>query len=224
VPSSISDRASLCSVPIFHGRDIDFLWPRTRTSSCSRSASSSSQPCRGAQLPSARPALAMAAESLCAQFPARPGWSRRRSRLSPFAFVEAPWLDSAQFASYSPLCRARSVPLFLRVLPRSSLFSFLPSRCRARKTARSRHRVRNARARHGEMMRVFVSEPSWRPACFAHPRRLLAGAPTRQPLLSYLRQHTTMVVFIEFANTLLLIRLSSLVIASRVVEPIVLPV
>jgi hypothetical protein len=137
VQSSISDRASLCSVPIFHGRDIDFLWRRTRTSSCSRSASGSSQPCRGAQLPSARPALAMAAESLCAQFPARPGWLRHLSRLSPFAFVEAPWLDSAQFVSCSPLRHARSVLLFLRVLPRSSQFSSPLSCCRARETARS---------------------------------------------------------------------------------------
>jgi hypothetical protein len=36
----------------------------------------------------------------------------------------------------------------------------------------------------------------------------------RQPLLSYPRQHTTVVVFIEFANALLLIRLSSLLRAS----------
>jgi hypothetical protein len=42
---------------------------------------------------------------------------RRRSRLSPFVFVEVPCLDSAQFASYSPLRRARSVSLFLRALP-----------------------------------------------------------------------------------------------------------
>jgi hypothetical protein len=41
------------------------------------------------------------------------------------------------------------------------------------------------------------------PACFAHPRRLLVGAPTRQLSLSYPRQHATVVVFIEFANTLL---------------------
>jgi hypothetical protein len=80
------------------------------------------------------------------------------------------------------------------------------------------------RARHGETLRVFVSEPARCPACFAHPRRLLASAPTHQPLLSYPRQHATVVVFIEFANTLLSIRLSSLVIASRVVEPVVLPV
>jgi hypothetical protein len=49
--------------------------------------------------------------------------SRHRFRLSPFAFFDAPWLDSAQFVSCSSLRRARSVPLFLRVLSRSSLFS-----------------------------------------------------------------------------------------------------
>jgi hypothetical protein len=42
--------------------------------------------------------------------------SHRRFRLSPFAFVDAPWLDSAQFASCSSLRRVRSVPLFLRML------------------------------------------------------------------------------------------------------------
>ena len=54
--------------------------------------------------------------------------SRRRFRLSPFAFVDAPWLDSAQFASCSSLHRACSVPLFLRVLSRSFLFSSPSSR------------------------------------------------------------------------------------------------
>jgi hypothetical protein len=44
---------------------------------------------------------------------------------------------------------------------------------------------------------------AWRAACFAHPRRLLAGVPTRQLSLSYSRQHATVVVFIEFANALL---------------------
>jgi hypothetical protein len=53
-----------------------------------------------------------------------------------------------------------------------------------------------------------------RPACFAHPRRLLAGAPTRQLSLSYLHQHATVVVFVEFTNALLPIRLSSLWCAS----------
>jgi hypothetical protein len=53
-----------------------------------------------------------------------------------------------------------------------------------------------------------------RPTCFAHPRRLFAGAPTRQLSLSYPRQHATVVVFVEFANTLLPIRLSSLLCAS----------
>jgi hypothetical protein len=43
-----------------------------------------------------------------------------------------------------PLSYAR-VPLFLRVLPRSSLFSFTSSRYRARETVRSRHRVRDTR-------------------------------------------------------------------------------
>jgi hypothetical protein len=52
------------------------------------------------------------------------------------------------------------------------------------------------------------------PAYLAHPRRLLAGAPTRQLSLSYPRQHATVVVFVEFANTLLPIRLSSLLCAS----------
>ena len=55
---------------------------------------------------------------------------------------------------------------------------------------------------------------AWCPACFAHSRRLLADAPTRQLLLSYPRQHATVVVFVEFANTLLPIRLSSLLCAS----------
>jgi hypothetical protein len=50
---------------------------------------------------------------LSSNLSARLGWSRHRSRLSPFAFVEAPWLDSAHFASCSPLRRACSVPLFL---------------------------------------------------------------------------------------------------------------
>jgi hypothetical protein len=58
--------------------------------------------------------------------------------LEPFAFIEAPWLDSAQFASCSSLRRARSVPLFLRVLLRSSLFSSLSLRCYARKVLCSR--------------------------------------------------------------------------------------
>jgi hypothetical protein len=92
------------------------------------------------------------------QFPARPGWSRRRSRLSPFAFVEASWLDSAQFTSCSPLRRTRSIPLFLRVLPRSSLFSSPPSRCRAHETARSRYQVHDASVGHGKTLRVLVSE------------------------------------------------------------------
>jgi hypothetical protein len=48
------------------------------------------------------------------------------------------------------------------------------------------------------------------PAYFAHPRRLLASALTRQSLLSHPCQHATVVVFIEFANALLPIRLSSL--------------
>jgi hypothetical protein len=78
--------------------------------------------------------------------------------LAPSPRFPAPWLDSAQFASYSPLRHARSVPLFLRVLPRNSLFSSPPSHCHARETARSRHRVRNARAGHGETLRVLVSE------------------------------------------------------------------
>jgi hypothetical protein len=52
------------------------------------------------------------------------------------------------------------------------------------------------------------------PACFAHPRRLLASAPTCQLSLSYSRQYATVVVFVEFANTLLPIRLSSLLCAS----------
>jgi hypothetical protein len=43
-------------------------------------------------------------------------------------------------------------------------------------------------------------------------RKLLCWA--RQPPLSYPRQHATVVVFIEFANTLLPIRLSSLLRAS----------
>jgi hypothetical protein len=94
---------------------------------------------------------------LTVESPAR--CSRRRSCLSPFAFAEVLWLDSAQFASYSPLRRARSVSLFLRVLPRSFLFSSPLSRCRARATTRSRHRVCNARAGHDEMLRVLVSAP-----------------------------------------------------------------
>jgi hypothetical protein len=52
------------------------------------------------------------------------------------------------------------VLLFLRVLPRSSLFSSPPSCCRARKTAHSRHRVRDARAGHGKTLRVLASEPA----------------------------------------------------------------
>ncbi|XP_020406344.1 uncharacterized protein [Zea mays] len=76
-----------------------------------------------------------------AQFPTRPGWSRRRSRLSPFVFVEAPWLDSTQFASCSPLRRARSVLLLLRVLLRSFLFSSPPSRCCAREVLYSQRHV-----------------------------------------------------------------------------------
>jgi hypothetical protein len=69
-------------------------------------------------------------------------------------------LGSVQFAYCSPLRRARSVPLFLRMLPRSSLFSSPSSRCRAHETARSRHRVRDARAGHGKALRVLVSEPA----------------------------------------------------------------
>jgi hypothetical protein len=106
------------------------------------------------------PRLTVLAGRASLQFPARPGWSRHRSRLSP-AFVEAPWLNSAQFAFCSPLRRARSVPLFLRVLPRSSLFSSPPSRCRARETARSRYQVRHTRVRHGKTLRVqlYIRHP-----------------------------------------------------------------
>jgi hypothetical protein len=68
--------------------------------------------------------------------------------LEPFAFIEAPWLDSAQFASCSSLRRARSVPLFLRVLLRSSLFSlFCRVVMRAKFSAHDCgrvHRIRNA--------------------------------------------------------------------------------
>jgi hypothetical protein len=71
---------------------------------------------------------------------------------APSPLFQAPWLDSAQFASCSSLRRARSISLFLHVLPRNSWFSSPPSRCRVRETARSRHRVRNTRAGHGETL------------------------------------------------------------------------
>lgn len=57
--------------------------------------------------------------------------------------------------------------------------------------------------------RVAV-RPSSLSCLLCSPRRPLADAPTHQSLLSHPRQHATMVVFIEFANALLLIRLSSL--------------
>ena len=72
--------------------------------------------------------------------------------------VDPSWLDSAQFASCSSLRRARSISLFLRVLPRSSLFSSHPSRCRAHETACSRYQVRDARVGHGKTLRVLVFE------------------------------------------------------------------
>nr|ACG46303.1 hypothetical protein [Zea mays] len=53
---------------------------------------------------------------------------------------------------------ARSVLLFLRVLPRSSLFSSPPSRYRARETARSQYQVRDAHVGHGKTLCVLVSE------------------------------------------------------------------
>ena len=70
--------------------------------------------------------------------------------------------------------------------------------------------VRRARAPNRFLARHDVRCP----ACFAHPRRLLANAPTHQLTLSYPRPHATVVVFVEFANALLPIRLSSLLCAS----------
>jgi len=56
------------------------------------------------------------------------------------------------------LRRTRSVLLFLRVLPQSSMFSSPPSRCRARETVCSRYQVRDTRAGHGKVLRGLVSE------------------------------------------------------------------
>jgi hypothetical protein len=50
--------------------------------------------------------------------------------------------------------------MFLRVLPRSSLFSLAPSRYRTRETARGRYQVRDAHAGHGKTLRGLVSEPA----------------------------------------------------------------
>jgi hypothetical protein len=69
--------------------------------------------------------------------------------------------------------------------------------------------VRRARAPNRFLARHDVRCP----ACFAHPRWLLANAPTHQLTLSYPRPHATVVVFVEFANALLPIRLSSLLYA-----------
>jgi hypothetical protein len=82
-----------------------------------------------------------------------------------------------------------------------------------------------ATARRAPASNPFLSRRDARcPVCFAHLRRLLAGAPTRQLSLSYPRQHATVVVFIVFANALLPIRLSSLVIVLHAIEPVVFPV
>ena len=71
----------------------------------------------------------------------------------------------------------------------------------------------------------LVAEPQRKLACFTvwlSSCMLLCWA--HQPPLSYPRQHAIVVVFIKFANALLPIRLSSLVIVSHAVEPIVFPV
>jgi hypothetical protein len=81
--------------------------------------------------------------------------------LEPFAFIEAPWLDSAQFASCSSLRRARSVPLFLRVLLRSSLFSlFHRVVMRAKFSARDCGRVHRIRQRFFADSTVVVPRAS----------------------------------------------------------------
>lgn len=122
-----------------------------------------------------------------------------------------------QFASCWPLRRARSVPSFsacgpLAVLVVVAIISSLAC-------------CQDSHARQAPAQNPCLARrDARRPACFAHPRRLLVGAPTRQLSLSYPRQHATVVVFIVFTNTLLPIRLSSLVIASRVIEPVVFPV
>jgi hypothetical protein len=71
----------------------------------------------------------------------------------------------------------------------------------------------------------LVAEPQCKLMCFTvwlSSRKLLFWA--HQPSLSYPHQHVTVVVFIEFANAMLSIRLSSLVIVSHAVEPVVFPV
>jgi hypothetical protein len=71
------------------------------------------------------------------------------------------------------------------------------------------------RARRARAPNLFLAcRDARRPTCFAYPRQLFAGAPTRQLSLYYPRQHATVVVFVEFANTLLPIRLSSLLCVS----------
>jgi hypothetical protein len=114
----------------------------------------------------------------------------------------------------APGPRLPCLPSLRASLPMAKSPASRPGFCRVstRRTSSNETKIRARRARAANLF--LARRDAWCPACFAHPRRLLAGAPTRQLSLSYPRPHATVVVFVEFANALLPIRLSSLLCAS----------
>jgi hypothetical protein len=106
-------------------------------------------------------------------------------------------------------------PFFPARVPARSCAPVARSCCACRATLLCARSSLLATARRARASNLFLARRDARcHACFAHPRRPLASAPTRQSLLSHPRQHATVVVFVEFANTLLSIRLPSLLYAS----------
>jgi hypothetical protein len=127
----------------------------------------------------------------------------------------------ARAAWSSLVLPARAFPVFLTSLAAHREVPCVPPGILPRvpayrlSTRRASSNETKIRARRARAPNLFLARRDAQcPACFAHPRRLLAGAPTRQLSLSYPCPHATVVVFIEFANALLPIRLSSLLCAS----------
>jgi hypothetical protein len=116
-------------------------------------------------------------------------------------------------------------PFFPARVPARSCAPVARSCCACRATLLCARSSLLATARRARASNLFLARRDARcHACFAHPRRPLASAPTRQSLLSHPRQHATVVVFVESANTLLSIRLPSLLYAllrARRVLPVV---
>jgi hypothetical protein len=143
--------------------------------------------------------------------------------LSSFLVMSFCGAGCARAAWSSLVLPARAFPVFLTSLAAHRGVPSVPPEILPRvpayrlSTRRASSNETKIRARRARAPNLFLARRDAQcPACFAHPRRLLAGAPTRQLSLSYLCPHATVVVFIEFANALLQIRLSSLrVLSSR---------